>query len=518
MKNRVVITTFFLMSLFFIAEIGPGFFCVREAHSESVREPILLSVREAVQTALERNLDLLAERRNTDARKAEIGIEKGQFDPGIRLEVSRGKTVRPSASAVDVAILAGAVAPIRTDQVTYTMGVEQKLVTGTRYGLNWIESRMGGPTTVFDPNYASELSFELTQPLLKGLGSAVNGTDIVLARNSYSMALEELEDEGIQLAALVEETYWDLVFQRMRLAVEKEKKSAAVGLLEATRAKVNEGILPPIEVLVAEAAVADREEDILIAGKLVRDTEDQLRLIMNEEGDALIQDVPVIPRDNPTRDVIGFDLNDPVMKVLKETLEIARQRRPDIRRARLEQESREQIVRRAADAVLPALDFKGRTGLSGLGESLRDDLDRLGSGEFYTWQVGLVFSMPIGNRTAKSTLGREKMDARRVKLAVIKLEQELVIEIKEAVRRVRTNFRRIGITQKARELAEKKLETQTERFRLGLTTTQQVLEFQKDLAEAKSRELRAVTDLNKSNVNLARAKGTLLEERGITIK
>ncbi|HSG05361.1 MAG TPA: TolC family protein, partial [Nitrospiria bacterium] len=82
----------------------------------------------------------------------------------------------------------------------------------------------------------------------------------------------------------------------------------------------------------------------------------------------------------------------------------------------------------------------------------------------------------------------------------------------------RTDSRRIEITRKARELAEKKLETETERLRLGLTTTHQVLEFQKDLAEARSRELRAVTDLNKSDANLSRVKGTLLEERGIALE
>ncbi|HSG05821.1 MAG TPA: TolC family protein, partial [Nitrospiria bacterium] len=351
------------------------------------------------------------------------------------LELSGGRSVRPSASAVDVAILAGAVAPIRTDQLSYQLGVEQELVTGTRYGFSLNGTRLGGPNTVFDPNYSSEVSFNVTQPLLKGLGPAVNRTAIVLARNNFSIAVEELEDEALQLALLVEETYWDLVFQRMRLAVEKERKRAAVELLEANRAKVREGILPPIEVLVAEAAVADREENILIAEKLVRDTEDELRLIMNEESDDLIEEVPVIPRDTPVRERPGMQSGEAVGEILKEALDLARERRPDLQRARLEKENRGEAVHRAANAVLPALDFEGRTGLSGLGETQGDDFDRLTSGDFSNWQVGLVLSMPLGNRTARNTLDREKLEARRAELTLIRLEQDLTIEVKEAVRR-----------------------------------------------------------------------------------
>ena len=96
--------------------------------------------------------------------------------------------------------------------------------------------------------------------------------------------------------------------------------------------------------------------------------------------------------------------------------------------------------------------------------------------------------------------------------------QEVIINAKEAVRRVRTDFKRIETNRSARILAERQLDAEQERLNVGLSTTRFVLDFQRDLAIAQRNELRAIIDYNKSLSHLARQKGTTLEGYGIELK
>ena len=81
-----------------------------------------------------------------------------------------------------------------------------------------------------------------------------------------------------------------------------------------------------------------------------------------------------------------------------------------------------------------------------------------------------------------------------------------------------TNQERSQTTQQARRLAEKRLEVEEERFRLGLSTTTELLDLQEDVAIAKGKEVKALVDYNKSLVNLERVKGTALEKNDIELE
>ena len=481
-----------------------------QAQTPAVDEPLVLSLRDAIRNALEQNLELAVERQNPEIRRPEITVEKARFDPSLRLGVKGGKTIRPSASAADVAILgAGAVSPIESNSLQYDLGIEQQWSSGGRYTLAWDVTRQGGVSTVFDPNFGSALSVTVTQPLLKGFGPAVNRTDLILAQNNFSVSRAAFERKAAEIAAGVEEAYWELVYLRKNYKVELEKRRSAQELFAMNRAKVEQGLIAPIEILVAEAAVADREEDVLSAEKQVRDAEDRLRRDMNVSASAL-QDIPIIPADEPS--VAPAEVR------IREAVDTALDERRDLREARLELKNREQSVLQTRNQARPALDFEGTAGLNGLGSTYADDLDRLSSRDFYSWEAGVVFTLPLGNRAARSAYIRQKMELEKTALNLKKLEQDVMVELKEAVRSVETDQRRIVTTGKSRALADKKLETETERLRLGLSTTQNVLEFQKDLAEAQRREIRAIVDYNKSQTRLARARGTLLRDRGIVLE
>jgi len=98
------------------------------------------------------------------------------------------------------------------------------------------------------------------------------------------------------------------------------------------------------------------------------------------------------------------------------------------------------------------------------------------------------------------------------------LENDIITEVKAAVREVETNLRRIDTNRQARELAEERLSAEEKRFELGLGRSLDVLEAQKDVTSAESAELRAIIDYNVSLVDLAKAQGTLLAKSGVAIQ
>ena len=96
-------------------------------------------------------------------------------------------------------------------------------------------------------------------------------------------------------------------------------------------------------------------------------------------------------------------------------------------------------------------------------------------------------------------------------------EQQVFLEIKTAVRAAETNAKRVQAYKVARELAEQKLAGEEEKLKVGLSTNYLVLQYQRDLATARSTELRAVVDYNVSLADLDRALGLSLKKKNMTL-
>jgi outer membrane protein TolC len=140
------------------------------------------------------------------------------------------------------------------------------------------------------------------------------------------------------------------------------------------------------------------------------------------------------------------------------------------------------------------------------------------SGDFYNYGAGLVLSFPLGNRSAISQYNLRQLEAQNAKASFQSVRQQVIVGVREAVRRVQTDFKRIETTRSARILSEKQLQAEQERLKVGLSTTRFVLDFQRDLAIAQGNELRAIVDYNKSLSNLSRHKATTLERYSLQLE
>jgi outer membrane protein TolC len=203
---------------------------------------------------------------------------------------------------------------------------------------------------------------------------------------------------------------------------------------------------------------------------------------------------------------------------LKENITFAFQHRPDVLQAKKNINTSEVNTRFAKNQLLPDLSFQGEFGLAGLGKNSGDSWDRLGSTDFYNMGGGLVLTYPLGNRSAKSQYQRRMLETRQSQTSLIRIRQQVILDVKEAIRGVQTNFKRIRTNQAARKLSEKQEKAEQERFKLGLSTTRLVLEFQRDLRLAQGRELRAILDYNRSLSRLRLVTASTLDHYNIAVE
>jgi outer membrane protein len=477
---------------------------------------ITLTIRDAVMQALENNLDIQVSRFTRDVRLTDIVFQEAEFDPTVELGGRYDRRVIPLNRPI---LGLGGVAvgndPDTLDQndTGFNLGLTQKLITGGDFGLRFDTNRnsVAGPNAfLYNPSYTSNFLANLTQPLLRNFGHTINQTRVTIAKNSAAVEELSLTQQILSIISQVEQEYWELVFTRENFKVTKATLRAAEELLASNRGKVKAGVLADVEALQAQAGVASRIEQVLLAQKAVQDQEDKLRQLLSESEWNLTQTTPLVPLDSPMKELQPTPL--------KENITFAFQHRPDVLKAKKNINTSEVNTRFAKNQLLPDLSFQGEFGLAGLGNNSEDSWDRLGSTDFYNMGGGLVLTYPLGNRSAKSQYQRRMLETHQSQVSLIRIRQQVILDVKEAIRGVQTNFKRIRTNQAARKLSEKQEKAEQERFKLGLSTTRLVLEFQRDLRLAQGRELRAILDYNRSLSRLRLVTASTLDHYNIAVE
>jgi outer membrane protein TolC len=470
-----------------------------------------LSLMESIALALERNFDIIIEGFNPKIRAADVINEQAEYDP------TTVAGYRYTGGKEHLAAAPSRWPPDRTEKIrtsTPVLGVEQRLQSGTRLNLEvsqqHIRSNETGSTSRFiEPSDELRTTLTFTQPILRNFGFDVNRTRIRIAETNQEISDSSLKDRVMRVVTLVQDLYWELVFRIQELEVRRLSLKLAQDLLAQTRVQVAVGTQPQLSILEGEAGIAAREEAVIVAESNVRNVEDRLKEVLSIFEDRQRGGVAIVPTDAPQFTIEEIDL--------ERALEAAFDHRPDYRQARLEIDSRSLNERFTRNQLWPVLDLQGQVGLNGLDDNLGDSVNHFTSGNWVQYQVGLTLRYPLGNRAAKSRFTRARLEVEQAKAILERTEQRILIEVREAVRNIETNIKRVSVTRGARELAQKKLEAEEKKLAVGLSSVREVLRFQDDLSLEQSREIRALTDYKVSLANLERAKGTTLERLNIVV-
>jgi len=472
-----------------------------------------LSLKEGIVYALRNNFDIEISKLNSNIKDYEITVQKAKYDPTLKLEGNIENDETPINSKLIGGLQTSSISPFVEQGKTADVVIQSMIPTGATVSLEYNLFRDYVNPNAFrllNPAYENYIEAKIKQPLLKGAGWFYNRSLISIARNDKKISLAQFKSKALEVSNAVQEAYWNLVKAIEDLKVAKKSKERAEDLLRKNKIQVETGTLAPIEIIDAEAGVASRVEAIISAENAVKDKEDELKKIMNFADNEIISDASVIPTDKP--DFI------PKKVELKESLKVAMGKRPELQELQLKTENADMQSRRRKNELYPALDFTAGMRYTGLGEDVEDVNDSTFSEEFQGEFFTLELAIPLGNRSARSKYNKSKLKKQQSNLNVKRKELDIVVEVRGSVRQVMTNIERVNATRKARELAQKRLEVEEIKYRVGRSTSLEILRAQEDLATAEGNEAKAIIDYEISLGNLEKAKGTILDVYDIKLE
>ena len=485
-------------------------------------ETAAVTLREAILIGLENNPGIAVDRLDPFRTAEETMVEKSVFDPALALEFKKELEIDPRGTRGGTAFSATLV---RTRDRDYNLSLKKLLRTGTQLEISFLNNRhiSSFPTQVLKPEYRPHLGFSLLQPLLRDFGLGLTTIFVRIAENREGISTLDYRTRLSSLIQRITEAYWAIVFARENLEVQKKGVELAQALLQGAEARVRAGVLPPVAVTEAQAEKARREESVIIAENDLEIARTNLRLTLNFNPKSTFFPRRIEPADSPSLFHLEIDR--------ATTLETALARRPEVLSANLNVQNQALQVRHAENQLLPRLDLKAGAGLTGLGGQLKPGpdtnpfpgnystaLDRLGSGKYYDYSVGVVLQLPLGNAQAKSRFAQARIGLDQATARQRDLVSQVTLEVEKALRDIEANFKRIQTTALARELADENLQAQEKRFQVGLVTQKDVIDFQSRFLEARGAELRAIIDYNNSLSRLKLAEGTLLDHYNVRVE
>lgn len=483
----------------------------RPALPESLAHPAprRLSVREAVQLAVQNNLSVELGRTELAIARQGIPFAKGRFEPTVTALFRHSDSASPPSTLQEG--MPGQVLDVETDELN--LGYRQQLSLGTTLGLDFSNSRsQSNLGSALGPLlHTSALNLRLVQPLLRGFGFDLDVpyADVLRAELSSEAARQAVVGVVMATVRQAELEYWDLVFALKSHQVQQKSLELARQQVSLTERQIEAGIRPPSDLINAEGTLAQRELRLVQAENTILGVSDQLRHLLNmPRGEWAI---PILPVDAPELRVVSVTLEDAYARALSNRPELARGR-VAVNRAALD-------TRVAENERLPRLDAELSYGLIGQDPSYGDALSQLSSGDARTYGAGLSLSWEPLNRAASAQLETLRLTEQAERTALAQRELDLQLELRGALRALQIALRSVSAAAKVRKLAERSLDAEQRKFETGDGTSSSffIAQRQDELARAQLDELSALIQHEKARTALSAAMGVLLEERGIEL-
>jgi outer membrane protein TolC len=510
-KRRIGITIFLTL------------FTISFSLAQQEEKTLSLSLEECTLKAMKNNIGVAIEILNPELSDIGISLAQEKFLPSFNLSYNKRDTTNASFSFLE------STDTVSTIRGTYAAEISQLIPTGGTFSVSvdGYRSETTQRLQTINPRYSTTLTFAFNQPLLRNFGLKIARREIIIARNNLDISESQLKRVLQQTVYNVEEAYWNLVASIETLKVREQSLRLAQELLEKNKRAVEVGTLAPIEILSAESAVASRQADILQAQATVKDNEDRLKILLNLASEGIPEDIQIIPADKPYLEE--------KITTLDAALRTAMDNRPDLQGTRLGIKNQEMNLSYAKNQMLPNLSFSASYWSPGLsGTQLIYDPnhpfeDPIGSSEYGSsdawkdtlgfeyknWSAGITLDIPLNSIFSRANYNQAKVNLDQSLLRLKDAEQQIFLEVKSAVRAVQTNYERVQAYKAARELAERTLEAEEEKFRVGISTPYFVLQYQTELTTAQTNELGAIIDYNLSLARLERAMGVNLKEKNI---
>ncbi|MFC1783255.1 TolC family protein [Planctomycetota bacterium] len=459
-------------------------------------EELALTIEQCRELALRNNLDLQVQRFSPALAEEGITQSLARFEPLALTNISYSKTDSPVLySNTDSSQSKGA-----SNNFSFQVPLRTGGQITLRQPLYW--STTDRESTLFPTSYTTDMSLSINQPLLRGGGIKTNEYNIRVAYYGADRAKAQTKLAAIGVLANVDRFYWRLYASRQELEVRKQEYDLAVEQSESARRKLKAGQLAEIDVLRADNAATQRLEAIILAENQVRDRERSMKQILNEAGLEMETATILISatEPNPLRyEIDSSRLVDYALSNRMELLELELQLIQDA-----------DNIAWQKNATLPLLSLDYTYNINALGTEADTSYKMMAENDFVDHRMGLTLQVPMGNKSAKSRL-RQAILQHQQRL-ISKKQRELLIrkEVLNAVDQMEANWQRVAASRLNAELALRTFQAEQRLFDQGRSISYNLLNALASYANALSAEIRALTEYQIAQVDLAYATGSLL--------
>src|SRR5437870_11509074 len=191
----------------------------------------------------------------------------------------------------------------------------------------------------FNPSYTGLLRYSFSQHLLKDYGRVNNRRQIRVAQNNQKISESQFEKQVIDLVALAERSYWDLVFAAEDIKIKQRSMDLAQKTLSDNEIQVRIGTLAPIDLVQAESDLANRRVQYVTSTYTEVQTQDQVKKFITSQSDPGL----VLAKLMPSQVVPKPQSSD--VPPIEQAIKIALENRPEIKQLQLDlQKDRKSVV------------------------------------------------------------------------------------------------------------------------------------------------------------------------------
>jgi len=539
-----------------------------------------LSLQDAVELALQNNLDIIVQRYNpwladTSILKADAGGFGGgtpgaafagstsnspllNFDPTLTSTFSVDDRNIPVNNPLTSGTGTGAssLARLTIHTSTFNTQLSEGFHTGTTFFTAWDNTRSSStsPANLFNPSVQSSIFVGFSQQLLNGFGTKVNTRNIRIAKNNRKIADLAFSQQAITTITNTITAYWELVFARENVKVQQQAVTVAEKLYGDNKKQLEIGTMAPLDVTRAESELATDRQNLIVAQTAqLQQTQVLKNAISKNPLAANMINVEIIPTDLPTRpeaiEAPSFE----------QAVAEAFAKRPDVQEQAINLQNGQIDLGATRNALLPTATLTAQYGSVGLAGNqtqvltshtvagaplvdangnpltttffpatvidssqvvkggLGDAMSTVFHNNFPDYNVQLNVQIPIRNRSAQADNQRAILTQRQLEAQMQQLKNSALLDVRNTFIALQQDRARVDAASKARELQQQTFDAEQKKYQLGASTVYLVIQTQRDLISAQGTELRALTDLVEAKANYERALGRTLEVNRVTV-
>ena len=535
---------------------------------------LMLSLQDAISLALENNLAIEVERytpwlNEVNLLRAQSGINGlVPFDPAVSGTLNLQDSVSPLNNPLFAGVIPTGTTPVSQAAPAYIQHIgnvnvqyNQYFPTGTQLQVGMTNNRTSsnfGFFNLYNPFLQSALNVTITQPLLRGFGNLANTRLIIEAKRTIKVGISQLEQQVMATTAQVSNDYWELVYARENVKVEQTALGVSQQLYDENSRRLQIGTLSSLDVLTAQSQLASDKQALV-----------QAQSVQLQDETTLLNDITRNPLDSPllSAEIIPTTListpNTGENVSIADAVREAWQKRPELRQVSLNLENAATDVKVTKNELLPSVNVFGEYVSSGLGGvqtsttstptgaflaglpvvdstgapipglfqssavnapstvvfpgGIGQDLSHVFHGNYSTFEGGINFTLPIRNRAAQADNAQALLNERQQKTQYRQQQNAIFVSVRNALIAMQEDRASLAAAEEARKLAVQTFQDEQEKYRLGASTSYNVVLRSRDVTAAEGTELRDRINLLEDELKFNQAMGRTLEVNNISV-